>query len=193
MSLNSVTVKKLLLSAGLLIVLAQGLWQLPELHDYLFPVENAELMFLRVSKEGLRIQGDLIMLNERVAYLKWFQTHNGPDQKVSMDRLFAFPVSEFMRPLAPGFFWQINIHLAHKNRLRVERKLRYLEGLLKNMDENSPFHPSQDSSAIPAKTAAVSISKKQIKQLQNQLMEYNAKLMELAKQLARLEDNGYKK
>ena len=30
MSLNSVTVKKLLLTAGLLIVLGQGLWQLPD-------------------------------------------------------------------------------------------------------------------------------------------------------------------
>jgi hypothetical protein len=193
MSLNSVNVKKLLLSAGLLIVLGQGLWQLPELQDYLFPVENAELIFLRVSREGLRIQGDLIKLNARVAYLTWFQTHNGPDQKVSADRWLAFPVSETIRPLAPGFFWQINIHLAHKNRLRVERKLRYLEGLLKNMDENSTVQPSQDSSAIPAKKALVSISKKQIKQLQNQLIDYNAKLMELSKQLAHLESHGYKK
>ena len=133
------------------------------------------------------------MLRARVDYLKWFQAHNGPDQKVSADRLLAFPISECIRPLAPRFFWYTNIRLAHKTRVKVERKLRYLEGLLKNIDENSPIRPSQDSPAIPAKTAAVSNSMKQIKQLQDQLMEYNAKLMELTKQLARLENNGYQK
>ena len=193
MSLNSVTVKKFLLTAGLLIVLGQGIWQLPELQDYLFPVENLELIFRRASKECPRIKDDLRTLNERVDYLKWFQAHNGPDQKVSADRLRAFPFSEAIRPLAPRYFWHTNIRLAHKNRLKVERKLRYLEGLLKNIDENSPVHPSQDSPAIPAKTAAVSSSMKQIQQFQDQLIHYNAKLMELTKQLARLENNGYKK
>ena len=193
MSLNSVTVKKLLLTAGLLIVLGQGLWQLPELQDYLFPVENEKFIFQRASKECPRIKNDLRTLNERVDYLTWFQAHNGPDQKVSADRLRAFPFSEAIRPLAPRYFWHNNIRLAHKNRLRVERKLRYLEGLLKNIDENPPVHPSQASPAIPAKTAAVSSSMKQIQHFQDQLIDYNAKLMELTKQLARIENNGYKK
>jgi hypothetical protein len=193
MSLNSVTVKKLLLTAGLLLVLAQGLWQLPELQDYLFPVDNEKFISQQASKEVLRVEHDLRTLNERVDYLTWFQAHNGPDQKVSVERLRAFPFSEAIRSLSPKYFWNNNIRLAHKNRLRVERKLRYLEGLLKNMDENSPVHPSQDSSAMPAKTATVSISKKQIKKLENQLIDYNAKLMELTRQLALLENNGYKK
>jgi hypothetical protein len=193
MSLNTVTVKKLLLTAGLLIVLGQGLWQLPELQDYLFPVDNEKIILQQASKECSRIEDDLRTFNERVAYLTWFQTHNGPDQKVSMDRLRAFPLSEAIRPLAPGYFWHSNIHLAHKNRLRVERKLRYLEGLLKDLGENSPALSSQDSPTNPAKTAAVSSSRKQIEQLQDQLIDYNAKMMELAKELARLENNGYKK
>ena len=193
MSLNSVTVKKFLLAAGLLIVLGQGLWQLPELQDYLFPVENEKFILQQASKECSRIKDDLRTLNERVDYLKWFQAHNGPDQKLSADRLRAFPFSEAIRPLAPGYFWHTNIRLAHKNRLKVERKLRYLEGLLKNIDENSPVRPSQAGPAIPAKTAAVSGSMKQIKQCQDQHIDYNAKLMELTKQLARIEDNGYKK
>ena len=192
MSLNSFTIKKFLLTAGLLIVLGQGLWQLPELQDYLFPVDHEELILSRASKECSRIKDDLITLNERVDYLKWFQAHNGPDQKISADRLRAFPFSECIRSLAPRYFWHTNIRLAHKNRLKVERKLRYLEALLKNIDENSPVHPAQDSPAIPAKSAAVSSSMKQIQQFQDQLIHYNAKLMELTKQLARLENNGYK-
>jgi hypothetical protein len=193
MSLNSVTVKKLLLTAGLLIVLGQGLWQFPELQDYLFPAESVESILSLARRECLRIKDDLRTLNERVEYLTWFQAHNGPDQKISADWLGAFPFSECIRPLAPRYFWHTNIRLAHKNRLRVERKLRYLEALLKNLDTNPPVHPAQAGPAIPAKTAAVSSSMKQIKQLQDQLMDYNAKLMELTKQLAWLEDNGYKK
>jgi hypothetical protein len=193
MSLNSFKVKKLLLTAGLLIVLGQGLWQLPELQDYLFPVENVELILSQASKEGPRIKDDLIMLNERVAYLKWFQAHDGPNQKVSGDRLRSFPFSECIRPLAPRYFWDINIRLAHKTRVKVERRLRRLDTLLKNIDGDFRVGPFHASPAIPATTAAVSSSTKQIKQLQNQYIDYNAKLMELTKQLTWLEDNGYKK
>lgn len=193
MSLNSVTVKKLLLTAGLLMVLGQGLWQLPELQDYLYPVDNEQSMLRQISKECLRIQNDLRTLKARVDYLQWFRAHNGPDQKISADRLRAFPFSEALRPLAPRYFWHTNIHLAHKNRLRVERKLRYLEGLLKNLDPNPPVHPAQAGPAIPAKTPTVSSSIKQIQQFQDQCIHYHAKLIELSKQLAWLEDTGYKK
>jgi hypothetical protein len=189
MSLNSVTIKKFLLTAGLLIVLGQGVWQLPELQDYLFPVDNEAFIFQQATKECSRIKDDLRTLNERVDYLKWFQAHNGPDQKISADRLGAFPFSEAIRPLAPRYFWHTNIHLAQKNRLRVERKLLFVQGLLKNIDTNPPVHPSQ---AAPAKTAAVSISMKQIQQLHDQYIQYNAKLIELTKQLAWLENNGYR-
>jgi hypothetical protein len=192
MSLNSLTVKKFLLTAGLLIVLGQGLWQLPELQDYLSPAETPELILKRASKECLRINNDLNTLNERIDYLKWFQAHNGPDQKISSDRLSAFPFSEAIRPLAPKYFWHTNIRLAHQTRVSIERKLQYLEGLLKNIDENSAVHPDHDSPAIPAKTAALSGSKKQIQQSQDQSRGYNAKLMELTRQLAWLENNGYK-
>jgi hypothetical protein len=193
MSLNSLTVKKFLLTAGLLIVLGQGIWQLPELQDHFFPVDTPEFIFQQASKECSRIKDDLGTLNERVEYLTWFQAHNGPDQRVSTDRLRAFPFSEAIRPLAPRYFWHTNIRLAQKNRLRVERKLQYLQGLLKNMDKNPPVHPSQAGPAIPAKTAAVSNSITKIQHFQDQYIHYNAQLIELTKQLSWLEDNGYKK
>jgi hypothetical protein len=193
MSLNSLTIKKLLLTAGLLLVLGQGLWQLPELQDYLFPVDHEEFILRQASKIGPQIKDDLRTLKARVDYLAWFQAHNGPDQKVSADRLRAFPFSEPIRPLAPRFFWQTNIRLAHQNRLRVERKLQYLEGLLKPIEAKPPAHPSQAGPTMPAKTAALSGSMKQIEQFQGQYVYYNAKLIELTKQLAGLEDTGYKK
>jgi hypothetical protein len=192
MSLNTLTVKKFLLTIGLLVVLGQGLWQLPALQDYLFPVDRVKIILSQASKESSIIKDDLITLNARVDYLKWFQTHDGPDQKISAERWRAFPFSESIRSLAPKFFWHTNIRLAHKNRLKVERKLLYLNVLLKNMDENS-LHPSLASPGIPAKPAAVSsAAKKQIQQFQDQCIHYDAKLMELSKQLAWLENHGYK-
>jgi hypothetical protein len=193
MSLNPVTVKKFLLIAGLLIVISQGLWQLPELEDYLFPVENEKFILQQAGKECPRIEVDLRTLNERVDYLDWFQAHNGPDQKISTDRLLSFPFSECIRHLAPRYFWHTNIILAHKNRLKVERRLRHLGPLLKNIDGDFRVGASHASPAIPAKTAAESSSIKQIKQFQDQWIGYNAKLIELTKRLAWLENNGYKK
>jgi hypothetical protein len=193
MSLNSLTVKKVLLTAGLLLVLGQGLWQLPELQDYLYPVDNEKSMLRQVSKECSRIQEDLGTLKARVDYLKWFQTHNGPDQAVSAEWLRAFPFSEAVRSLAPRYFWQTNIRLAHKNRLRVERTLQYLQGLLDNMGPNPPTHSPQAGPAFQPKTASLSVSMKQIKSFQDQYKQYNAKLTKLSQELARLEHDGYTK
>jgi len=192
MSLNSLTVKKFLLTAGLLLVLVQGLWQLPELQDYFFPVDNAELILKRASNECPLIERDLIALSKRVNYLKWFQADHGPDQKVSVARLLSFPLSECIRPLAPEYFWHINITLAQKTRLKIERKLRHLNVLLKSINGDFRVPPSQASPAIPEKPAPVSDSMEQIQQFKNQCLSYNDKLNELTKQLAWLENNGYK-
>jgi hypothetical protein len=192
MSPNSSTVKKLLLTAGLLLVLGQGLWHLPQLQDYLFPADQEKSLLQQAGRTCSQIETDLRTLNERLDYLKWFQAHNGPEQRLSMDRLRVFPFSEAIRPLAPRFFWDTNIRLAHKNRLRVERKLQYLEGLLKNPDKNPPVKRSQAGPAMPSKTAAVSSLMKQILQFHDQYRHYHAKLRELTEQLAWLEDHGYK-
>jgi hypothetical protein len=193
MSLNSLTVKKLLLTAGLLIVLGQGVWQLPEVQDYLSPVDNADFISRQAQRECSHIKNDLRTLSERVDYLKWFQTHNGPDQKISADRLRAFPFSEAIRPLGPRFFWQTNIRLAHKNRLKVERKLQYLQSLFENIHLNPPAPPAEAGPALPAPTAAVSSSRQQIQQCQDQCRQYDAELIKLSQELAQLEHDGYTK
>jgi hypothetical protein len=193
MSLNSLTVKKFLLTAGLLLVLGQGLCQLPELRDFLFPVDDVKLILGQASKECPKVEGNLTKLHNRLEYLKWFQTHNGPDQKISADRLLSFPFSECIRPLAPRFFWHINIILAHKNRRRAEGRLRYLDAVLKGIAGDFRLGSSHASPAIPAETTAVSSSMEQIHQCQNQCKRYNSELKELSKQLAWLENNGYKK
>jgi hypothetical protein len=193
MSRNSVTIKKFLLTAGLLIVLGQGLWQLPELQDHFFPVDHLELILSRARKVCSLNEGDLIAFEERLDYLTWFQAHDGPDQKVSTERLRAFPFSETIRSLAPGFFWQLNIHLAHKSRMKVERRLRYLDPLLKSAAGDFRVGSAHDSLAIAPKPTLVSSSIKQIQQFQDQCISYNSRLIELTKKLASIENNINKK
>ena len=191
MPLNSLTVKKFLLTAGILVVMGQGLWQLPELQDYLFPVENVEFILRQARKECPRIRDDLGTLNQRVDYLAWFQAHNGPNQGISADRLLSFPFSECIRPLAPNYFWKSNIRLAHQVRVKIERKLVYLDTLLKSIDRDSRGRHSYDSPVIPAKSTAIPDAIKQIQHFQDQYVHCNAKLEELTQQLNWLEKNGY--
>ena len=174
-------------------VLGQGLWQLPELHDHFFPVDHEKLLLQQASKEISRIKIELQTFSERLDYLKWFQAYNGPDPSLSRDRLLAFYFSEPIRLLSPNYFWQVNIRLAQKTRLKVARRLWYLKGLLNNLDQLPPAPPSQAGIAIPAPMASVSNSMKQIQQFKNQSKYYNAELIELSKQLAWLENNHYKK
>jgi hypothetical protein len=95
--------------------------------------------------------------------------------------------------MAPRYFWNINIRLAQKTRLKVERRLRHMEALLKIIDKEFGADSSHNSPAIPGQTAAVSGSMKQVQQFQAQwIIIYGSKLDELTKELTRLENSGYK-
>jgi len=190
--MNSLRAGKFLLTAGLLIVLAQGLYQFPDLQDYLFPGSDVELSLHTANIESHKIEDGLLSLITRVDYLKWFMAHGGPDQKFSVHRMLSSPFSECIRPLSPRYCWQVNFYLAQKNRVQMERKLRYLDALLKNIDVNLRARSSHDNPASLPKKAAVFSSMNQIKQLQEQCMVYSSKLIEITKQLTWFENNGYK-
>jgi hypothetical protein len=192
MSLNSLKAGKFLLTAGLLLVLAQGLWQLPELQDYLFPGHQlaADLQSARINCR--KIEDDLITLRGRVDYLKWFLAHGGPDQKVSVNRMFSFPLSEFIRSLSPNFFWKANVYLAQKTRVKVERRLRFLDALLNNIDLQLRQPSCPNSTVILPKNAVALSALQQIQAFQHQWSVYNVKLNDLIKQLVLIENQGYK-
>jgi hypothetical protein len=115
MSSNSLKAGKFFLIAGLLLVLAQGLWDFPGLQDYLFPGEQMEANLQVVSEECGKIEAGLTSLKSRMDYLNWFLVHRGAFQKVSLDRMLAFPFSESTRPLAPGYFWHSNMRPLRKS------------------------------------------------------------------------------
>jgi len=192
MSSNSLKARKFFLIAGLLLVLAQGLWDFPGLQDYLFPGEQMGANLLVVREECGKIEAGLTSLQSRVDYLSWFLVHRGAVQKLSLDRMLAFPFSESIRPLSPGYFWQSNIYLAQKTRVNVERKIKYLGAFLQYLDANMRLRLSrQDTDKRPPPSGEVN-RLQQIQEFQRRLGGYDARLKELRELLTWLENNGSK-
>jgi hypothetical protein len=190
MPLNSIKAGKFLLIAGLLAVLIQGLWQLPDLQDYLFPGHQLAADLQSVRRECRKIEDDLIALKDRVDYLKWFLAHGGPDQKVSVNRTLSFPFSESIRSASPNFFWKVNVYLAQKTRVQGERRLRYLDALLNSLDFQLR-QPSCPNSTLPKNALALN-ALQQTQAFRHQWSAYKVKLNKLIEQLTWLESHGYK-
>lgn len=192
MPFNAWKTGKFLLTVGLLAVLVQGLWQLPELQDYLFPDHQLAADLQSARRESRKIEDDLIRLTDRVDYLKWFLAHKGSDQKFSINRVLSFPFSECIRVLSPNFFWKVNTYLAQKTRVKEERRLRYLEALLNkiNLQLRQPSCP-KSTATLPENPAALR-ALQQIQAFRQQSSFYNVKLNGLIEQLSRLENHGYK-
>jgi hypothetical protein len=193
MPINSLKAGKLLLTAGLLVVLAQGLWELPELQDYTSPGYQLAADFQTAGIECRKIEADLIALRDRVNYIKWAMAQRGPYPKFSACRMFSFPFSEHIRAFSPHSFWRVNIYLAQKTRVREERRLQYLEALLNRIDLQlqQPYCP--DRAAILPRNPAAPEAAQQVKAFQYQCSVYNVKLNDLIEQLTWVESHGYKK
>jgi hypothetical protein len=192
MPFNSWKIGKFLLTAGLLAVLVQGLWQFPELQDYLFPNHQLASDLHSSRRESRKIEEDLVRLAERVDYLKWFLAHNGADQKFSINRMLSFPFSECIRVLSPNFFWKVNTYLAQKTRVKEERRLRYLDALLNKIDLQLRQPSCPNSTAILPKNPAALRALQEIEAFRQQWSFYNVKLNKLIEQLISVESHGYK-
>ena len=182
MSVNSIKLGKFLLTAGLLVILAQGLWQLPALQDYFSPENHWESDLLTVHNESLKIENKLTSLRLRVDYLKWLLVHRDTPQPVSMDWMVHFPFSECIRSFSPKFFWNLNIYLAYKNQVQLQRKLKYIDTLVKYIQ----LHNIQNFSAY---LNEILINKDEFQRL---FIIYNSELIKLDQQLKELRNNQYK-
>ena len=193
MSLNFLKSGRFLLTAGLLAVLAQGLWEFPSLQDYFFPDQQLTSKLQSARKEGDKIEGDLTALRERVDYLKWFLAHNGPDQKFSAHRMLALPFSEPLRCLSPGYSWDFNVYLAKQTQVRLQNKLKLLGALLQDIDLSlRPRSPQPNTAIRPKNPARLSLFA-QIQAFQEQWLVYNAKLNKLTEQLTEVVKDGHQK
>lgn len=182
MSVKSIKLGKFLLTAGLLVTLAQGLWQLPDLQDYLSPDTHWESDLLSVHNESWKIVKKLTLLRIRVDYLKWLLSHRDTPQPVSMDWMVHFPFSECIRSFSPKFFWNLNIYLAYKDKVQLQRKLKYIDTLVKYIQ----LHNKQNFSVY---LNEILINKDEF---QRQFVIHNNELIKLDEQLKELRNNPYK-
>lgn len=182
MSVNSRKIGRFLLTAGLLVVLAQGLWQLPDLQDYFSPDNHWELDLLTLNNESYKIEDGLKSLRLRVDYLKWFLEHRDPAQPVSMDWMVHFPFFECIRPLSPKFFWNLNIYLAYKNQVQVQRKLKYIDALVKyiKLNKKQQFSPNLNELLL------------NYDEFQRLFITFHSELIKLEEQLQQLNTNSCK-
>jgi hypothetical protein len=191
MSITFEKAGKVLLIVGLLAVLAQGLWQLPDLRDRFFSGTDLELSLQAASTESLKVEADLARLSSRLAYLEWYLATPPQDRKLTWRWLRSFPPLECLRPFFPKYFWKTNVYLAQKTRVRVERKLKYLNAVLTTIDENLSGRPEQNNPAAAPDTAAVLRAKRQIAHVRKQWESQEIKINKLAGQLTFIDNNGY--
>ena len=182
MSVKSIKLGKFLLTAGLLVILAQGLWQLPDLQNYFSPDTHWESDLLSVHNESWKIENKLTSLRLRVDYLKWLLVNRDTPQLVSMDWMVHFPFSECIRSFSPKFLWNLNIYLAYKDRVQVQRKLRYIDALVKYIQ----LHNKQEFSF---NLNEILLNKDEFQRL---FIIHNSELIKLDDQLKELRNNPYK-
>lgn len=193
MPINSLKAGKVLLTAGLLLVLAQGLWELPELQDYLSPGYQLVADLQTVGGECRKIEADLIALRDRVNYLKWLMAQRGHHPKFSVNCMLCFSFSEPIRAFCLDFLWRVNIYLAQKTRVREERRLQYLDALLNRIDLQFQKPSGPNGPGILPENAAGLGAVQQVKTFQHQWSVYNITLNDLIEQLAWIEKHDYKK
>ena len=182
MSVKSIKLGKFLLTAGLLVILAQGFWQLPDLQDYFSPDKHWESDLLLVQNESWKIENILTSLRLRVDYLKWLIAPRDTPQPVSMDWMVHFPFSECIRSFSPKFFWNLNIHLAYKDKVQLQRKLKYIDTLVKYIQ----LHNKQQFSV---NLNEILINKDEFQRL---FIIHNSELIKLDEQLKELRNKSYK-
>jgi hypothetical protein len=193
MCLNFLKSGRFLLTAGLLAVLAQGLWEFPSLQDYLVPDQQMTAKLRSARGACHNIENDLTSLRERVDYLKWFLADNGPDQKFSAHRMLAWPFSEPLRCLSPGYSWDFNLYLAKQTQVHLQNKLKLLGALLQHIDLSLRARSPQPNTAILPKNPAGLSLFEQIQACQGQWLGYNAKLSKLTDQLTEVVKDGHQK
>jgi hypothetical protein len=183
MFLNYSKAGKFLLTAGLLAVLAQGLWQLPTLQDYLFPGNQWDSNLLLLKNESWRTGDRLTSLKLRIDYLEWSLRQKDAPPRLSGDWLVSFPFSEGIRLFSPEFFWHTNIYLASRNLVQVRRKLNYLDALSKYIQSNN----KQEFSHNPQKMLG------NYEEFQLRFTLYNRELNKLDDKIEQLSNKSWQK
>jgi hypothetical protein len=189
MSLNTDKTVKFFLVTGLLIILVQGFVQLPEVQDYIFPYEPLNSFLRSAKQESLIIEQALISSKARVAYLQWFLAHRNPVPTVSWKRMASFPLSESIRRWSPQFVLNVNFYLAKKDKVKAERKMKYLEALINKIDLQLNDNVPKENTHHSIKNSSALNHLKLEWELKHKMLSYSRDLNELDSQLTALGNN----
>jgi hypothetical protein len=180
---------KIFLSIGLLLVAIEGIFLNPLIRKHFGAVEDARVARLNSAKEAyLKIEERLnvyrIFLND--INILYDNIHAGSGgQKMDLNAL-AFPLSQLAARVSPGLSLKIQLRLAQKERVNVDRKMERLSIMLDSIEREMNLTPGHlNAEALPFE-AHQAKTLQQIEMIRQHLLIAKADLGELSENLTRV-------
>ena len=136
MNIKSLHWGKILLSLGLLAIVANGLVDLLISRQIILVVDPVNKELRLGTQAYLKITERLNILNDLMNNISILQDSLSGDLPLTTSRLKGnfLPLSELWARLFPDFFLKVEIRMARKERVNVERKLEHLEIILASIE-----------------------------------------------------------
>jgi hypothetical protein len=182
-SINYSSWGKALLAASLLLVTVAGVLQLQEVQAVFFPghYHAAELDLIRhecgmIDKGLIALRADMTKLQELCT--KAAQLETGAS---SPSPPLAAPVRPDAEPA-----WATTLHAAKKDRVYVARKLKYIDIMLKSMQQAIKRQHSSQASVLVDRKPEMEKTLGQIQKIRTRCQMYDSELHGLSEKLIQL-------
>jgi len=179
----------LLLAAGLLLVVVQGLLQLYAVQNFFFPDKYLAMKLNLIRKEYGKIGQGLTSLQDQLAILTKLQPSQGQSRPGPANPPPATPASPLPADgsrCSPDSEWQAALHTAKKKRVYAARKLNHLRLLLHSMQQDLEARLANLSSGSSARKPEMEKTLQQIREVRELWQAYNDNLNDLSIKLAKI-------
>ncbi len=153
MRLNSRIFGVILLSGGLLLVLAQGLGRTPEIRLWLFPDSILEEKLHLAQKECTKIAGKLAVASASVDAL--YKLSGTEEAYIAPPQPSRLSLTWFKEIFIPDFLsdsferkWIKQLYQARTTLVMTERKLTYLDAFLESLASSAPRVAVADKATV---------------------------------------------
>jgi hypothetical protein len=135
---------KILLSLGLLAIVANGLVDLLISRQIILVVDPVNKELRLGTQAYLKITERLNILNDLMNNIGILQDSSSGDLTLTTRRLKGnfLPLSELGARLLPEFFLKVEVRRARKERVNVERKMEHLEIILASIERRFKLDPA---------------------------------------------------
>ena len=179
---------KIFLSVGLLLVAVNGMWLDPLIRGNFISVEDNEARELQAASEAyLKIRSRLRILQGLLDDLQLLQKMVHGDPRLKDKRLsgLIFPLSELGARYFPNLCWDLELRLAKKELVNVERKMEKLENICASIERQSwANHPEDKTDRSASESDVMTIQ--QIDILRQHLLIDKVNVQDLAEVLNRI-------